>query len=106
MFVATILILPLILVISISVSIILLPLVAQLIYIQKLFKTSFVVRFSFGVFGLGLIGSGPSYLCLNLLRGDLGHQGPFKIRITASKTSKRPTSSICEMVLLKPNVST
>ena len=54
--------------------IILLPLVAQSIYIPKIVKNLvFVVRFSFDLFGLGLIGSGLSYLSLNLLINELGH---------------------------------
>ena len=75
MFLLTILILPSILVIAISVPIILLPLVAQSIYIPRTVKKNlvFVVRFSFDLSGLGLIGSGLSYLCLNLLRSELGH---------------------------------
>ena len=73
MFLLTILILPWILVIAISVPIILLPLVAQSIYIPKIVKNLvFVVRFSFDLFGLGLIGSGLS-LSLNLLISELGH---------------------------------
>ena len=53
--------------------IILLPLVAQSIYIPKIVKNLvFVVRFSFDLFGLGLIGSGLS-LSLNLLISELGH---------------------------------
>ena len=73
MFLLTILILPSILVNAISVPIILLPLVAQSIYISKIVKNLvFVIRFSFYLFGLGLIGSGLS-LSLNLLISELGH---------------------------------